>query len=274
VLAPGSARASTPAPAGEAAVPADVHEVLRRMRAALEPGTSMRATFDLAIANRDDTVHWVGTYYRRSGPEARTRMVFDAPADLRGTQVSVRRDPEGLTHTRIYLPLIRRVRDLQRSDASGESFLGTDFQYEDLGLERLAMQRHALQGACAVDGRPGLRVESVPAGDTWYGRIVRCVDREHHLPLRTEYYDRAGILWKLRRLGGVETIAGHRVPTEITMETVPERTSTRLTFTDVVLDGALPPDAFEITPPEPARAGDAPSAASNPDPSRRAGDRR
>src|SRR5207245_305963 len=118
-LAPGKSGA-----AAESAV--DASQLIQQMRAALEPGKDMRATFDLEITNPkpDQSIHWVGTYYRRGGRDARTRIAFDAPVDLRGTQVSVRRDENGTTHTRMYLPLIRRVRDLQ-TDTRSESFLGT-----------------------------------------------------------------------------------------------------------------------------------------------------
>ena len=118
--------------AGADAIP-DAATILQRMRSALEPGKDMRATFDLAIVNGTDSVHWTGSFYRRTGPPAKTRMVFEAPDDLRGTQVAISRDADDVTHTRIYLPLVRRVRDVQ--DVPGESFLGTDFTYEDLGLE-------------------------------------------------------------------------------------------------------------------------------------------
>lgn len=234
--------------------PADANKLIERMREALEPGNDMRASFDLEITNPGESVHWVGTFYRRSGPDARTRMMFDAPTDLRGTQVSISRDRDGLTHTRMYLPLVRRIRDLQ-AHMRGESFLGTDFTYEDLGLEPLNLDHPTIAGDCQVEGRAGERVESGPVGRSWYGKVIRCIDQQTFLPLRTEYFDQSAILWKVRTFSGIKTIGGHPVATEIRMETVPAHSSTQLRFTDVIYDSRLPDSVFDIVPTE-QRAGE------------------
>jgi hypothetical protein len=231
-----------------AAVPADaadVVDVLARVRKATEPGRDMRAKFTFDITNaKGEVVQWAGMYYRRSGLDARMRLVFDSPLDLRGTEVSISRGADGIAHTRIYLPGIRRVRDIQ-ADMRGESFLGTDFNYEDIGLQQLEFQQHALVGDGEVEGQDCLRVESVPDRGWWYGKVVRCVSKKNFLPLRTEYYDRSGELWKVRSLGEVKTIDSFPTATQITMQTVPVRTSTRITLTDVVYNEGLPDGIFE-----------------------------
>ena len=179
----------------------DVDEVLTRVRNATEPGKDMKATAVFSIANeRGEVVRWTGHLYRRSGPTSRFRIVFDDPIDLRGTEVSVARASDGTTKTQIYLPSLRRVRQID-ADTRGESFLGTDFNYEDLGLQQLEYQQHRLEEskdpAC-------YHVESIPSKGWWYGRVDRCIDRKDYLPLRTEYYDRSGVLWKVRTLGAVK----------------------------------------------------------------------
>jgi outer membrane lipoprotein-sorting protein len=88
-------------------------------------------------------------------------------------------------------------------------------------------------------------VESVPDRGWWYGRIVRCIDKKDYLPRRTEYYDRAGILWKVRTFEAIKTINGYPTATEITMQTVPTGTSTRITLKDVEYNTHLPDAIFE-----------------------------
>ena len=233
-----------------AAFAADVSDVLGRVRQALEPGKDMRAAVEFEIANGSgDSARWTGSYYRISGPDTRTRLVFDSPADLRGTAITVQRASDGVTHTYVYLPAIRRVRDLQ-ADMRGESFLGTDFNYEDVGFEPFAFQKHALRGAGQAQGRDCYLVESIPDYGWWYGKILRYVDKETYLPLRTEYHDRSGILWKVRTLDVVETIDSHPTPTQVTMRTVPSGTSTRITLRDVAYDTGLPQSLLEGAPAE------------------------
>jgi hypothetical protein len=165
------------------------------------------------------------------------------------------RSSDGVTHTSIYLPAIRRVRDLQ-GDMRGESFLGTDFNYEDLGFESVAFQQHALRGEGHAHGRDCYLVESIPDHGWWYGKILRCIDTETYLPLHTEYHDRSGVLWKVRTLDVVEMISSYPTPTQMTMRTVPTGTSTRITLRGVAYDTGLPASVLEGEPTEKGAARD------------------
>jgi hypothetical protein len=63
----------------------DVTDLLARMRSAGEPGRDMRATFDLVMTNaQGERVRWGGQFYRLGGLQAKKRLVFDSPIDLRG----------------------------------------------------------------------------------------------------------------------------------------------------------------------------------------------
>lgn len=224
----------------------DLDEILSGMRQAVVPGDTMRASFELEIINaKGESTRWAGKYYQRGGAGApRIRFVFESPRDLHGTDVTVGTDGKGQSRTKIYLPAIRRTREII-GDMRGESFLGTDFNYEDLGIEQLDVRQRTLRGEDDVDGHRCHLVESVPDDGWWYGRIVRCVDEHTHLPRRTEYYDRAGVLWKLRTLDHIDKIGAFPTATQTTMRTVPTGTATRLTLSDVEYDVALPKKTFE-----------------------------
>ncbi len=223
---------------GRTSAAMDVTDVLQHMRQASFAGKDMRAKFSFDIVNaKGESVRWAGAYYRRNASDERVRLVFDSPIDLRGTEVTVI-GGTGESRIFVYLPGLRRVREIS-GDMRGESFFGTDFNYEDLGLQAIEFQRHTLTDAKDPEGRAAYRVESIPQHGWWYGRIVRWLDRKTFLPLRTEYYDRAGVLWKVRTLEHVQTIASHPTATEIVMETVPMKTSTRITLSDVAYDTGL-----------------------------------
>jgi outer membrane lipoprotein-sorting protein len=219
----------------------DAHDVLARMRSALAPGKDMRATVVFTIANdRGETVKWTGQLYRRGGSSPRTRIVFEGPADLRDTAVSVSRADDGTSKTRLYLPALRRTRIID-ADTRGESFLGTDFNYEDLGLQQVDFRQLDLKDATDSSC---YHLETVPTSALWYGRVERCVDPKSYLPLRTEYYDRSGILWKVRTLSNVKKVDGYPTATQIEMQTLPQHTSTTITLSDVRYDTGLPDSVF------------------------------
>jgi hypothetical protein len=228
--------------AGQAA---EVDDILVRMRKASEPGQDMKANFELAIGNTGgEKVSWSGRYYRAgSGEGARVHIAFEHPLELRGTEITIRRRPDGLSATRIFLPSLRRVRTIE-GDMRGESFLGTDFNYEDLALQDLTFQRQTL---LTGDGKDPdcIWVESIPERGWWCGKMLRCISKQTYLPRRTEYYSRDGTLWKVRTFDSVKEIGGFPTATEIATKTVPLGTSTRIILTDVQYDTKIPESVFE-----------------------------
>jgi hypothetical protein len=222
----------------------DVTAVLQKMRAAQTPGRDMRAKVEFVIENADEvTIRWSGSLERLSRP-ALQRIVLDRPADLAGITVMVRGTPAEVHGVEIYLPFVRRVREIGR-DMRGVSFLGTDFNFEDLGFVELDYHQHSIVGDEEIDGRRCHRIDSVPERGWWYGRISRCVDAEDFIPRRTDYFAPGGDLFKTRTVH-VETVAGHATPTRIEMQVVPAKTKTIMILTDVEYDVGLEASGFTI----------------------------
>jgi hypothetical protein len=210
----------------------DVGTLLERMRAALMPPTRMQSAFVMEVEDDEgNTVRWAGRL-ERDGHAPSVRMTFESPPDLRGVVYTATGARNGLDSATIYLPFVRRTRTIQR-DFRGVPFLGSDFNYEDLGLEQLNFRAHALAGDGEVGGRPCRRIESRPAESWWYGRIVRCIDAEDHLPRRTEYFDPAGLPYKVRTLEDVRTIDGHPTALRIRMRVVPDESESTLALSEV-----------------------------------------
>ena len=224
---------------------ADVDTVLAKMRRAVAPGKDIRANVTFTLTNaRGEDVKWTGRMYRRGGDDPRIKIVLDGPLDLRGTDVTLVRTSDGGSRARVSVPSLRRIREIT-GDMRGESFLGTDFAYEDLGLQQIEYRQHALLDEAELDGRDCYVVESKPDQGWWYGRIVRWIDQRNFVPRRTEYYDRNGVLWKVRTFEDVRTIAGHPTWTRLVMKTVPTGTSTTIELHDIEYDTGLSSALFD-----------------------------
>jgi outer membrane lipoprotein-sorting protein len=207
--------------------------ILAKMQKAVEPGKDMRATFEMSLTNRlGQTAPWTGEYYRKGNKK---RVVFLAPVDVKGLDLIIERKPDGANLFKFYLPALRRLRTIE-GDMRGEPFFGTDFNFEDLGFEQLTYTKHKILGEDTVGGRACYKIESVPGKSWWYGRIIRCVDKEDYLPRRTQYYALNGELFKERTFDKVDTVQSYPTPVEITMRTVPAKTQSRLRFGDVKYD--------------------------------------
>jgi hypothetical protein len=112
---------------------------------------------------------------------------FLSPADMRNTAMLAL----GKGELYVYLPADKRVRRLGTS-ALNQTFLGSDFNAEDLGSVRLRDDYDARTLAKAGNEQ---RLELVPKRASNWSRLVAVVI-DHDLVSRIEYYDRAGKLMR------------------------------------------------------------------------------
>ena len=231
---------SMPAPSRAAELSAE--EIVARMQAALWPGKDMRARMDVSVTNSYGERVYLSASYYRLGNKLQ-RIVLDSPPDLRGFEFAAESRDAEPPRVHIYMPVVRRVRELDLNMRK-ESFLGTDFNYEDLGFEDLRSQQHKLVGEVMVDGRAYYQVESIPKEDWMYSKLVRLIDPESFLPITTEYHCWGAKLCRVRKIERVERIGAYDTPTDITMRDVIRHQVTEILLENVELDVGLPASLF------------------------------
>ena len=134
----------------------------------------------------------------------------------------------------VYSPPTRRVRKLSMMNKY-DSFFGTDFTYVDLGIKDPG-------GTCKFigneeyGGRKAYKVETVPKEQCYYSRIVSLIEMETYLPIKREYYDAAGRLWKQKLFENVVVLNNNPMPLKIKMIDVQRNHSTEVTFSDIYYD--------------------------------------
>lgn len=114
--------------------------------------------------------------YLLSGPGDLDKILvrFLAPRDVENTGLLTWEGKDGNDDQWLYLPTVKKPK---RIAASGKKnrFLGTDFSYEDLRAENVAVNTYALVGSEAVDGVDCFVIDATPAterqaSDSGYGR--------------------------------------------------------------------------------------------------------
>jgi hypothetical protein len=142
-----------------------------------------------------------------------------------------------------YLPTVRRARAVMPLDAH-QSFLGTDFTYADLGfLDVRARQK--LVGTVQQDGVETYKIESVPHDQRHYSRILTWVATDSSLPVRREFYDPAGALWKVQTFPDISRVDGVPTILRMKMDNVGEGGSTDIHVDDVHYGSDVPDDLFD-----------------------------
>ena len=136
---------------------------------------------------------------------ARTVVVFQNPASIRGTRFLMVEN-EGRADDRwIYLPALKKVRRIATSEG-GSSFIG-EITYDDMdivGQER----KNTLLAEDIVAGEPVYRIESVPVdqSNSQYSRILSSVSKTKWLPVKIESRcSRPGVIACASREDGYES---------------------------------------------------------------------
>lgn len=122
----------------------------------------------------------------------RSLVVFDAPADQRGTALLTHSTP-GLEDAQwLFLPALRRVKRIAGGHRSGP-FVGSEFAYEDLTEQQLARYRYRYLDAQPLGGVLCDRVERWPVDrHSGYSRQIAWYDREARRLRRIDFFDRRG----------------------------------------------------------------------------------
>lgn len=190
-------------------------------------------------------------FTRKEGDDSsRSLLFFLSPPEVEGIGLLQWIDPHQDDRHWLYLPALKRIRQITGSSRR-ESFVGTDFSYEDLTLiqEILDWTREdadiALTGEEAVDGHVCAVIDVIPKDDdVGYGKIRLWLGKEDLVVHKFTFEDRKGRLAKTLLLSDVRMIK--QIPAAHRLEMRNERSGshTIIEFSKIVFDTGLGEDMF------------------------------
>jgi outer membrane lipoprotein-sorting protein len=133
----------------------------------------------------------------------RSLVVFDSPADVRGTALLSHAGLDGEDEQWLYLPAAHRVRRISSGNTTGP-FLGSEFTYEDITGNEVRKHDWTLRGVTRCPSGSGecFEVETRPRYDgSAYARRVLFVDRAEYRVQRIDFYDHSNRLLKTLEYG-------------------------------------------------------------------------
>jgi hypothetical protein len=174
---------------------------------------------------------------------------FTYPNDIRGTGFLVWEHPKGDDERFLYLPSLGRVRRIAGTEAQ-ESFVGSDFSYEDIGGREFDDYTYALLDDNASWAGPdgavsAYRLESTRRNrDVQFPRVVSLVLKDSFVTVHAEMFNRRNerektyTVSQLRQVQGVWTTVDSAMANEI------EKTRTQLQVARIDYNTGLEEDAF------------------------------
>lgn len=227
------------------AAPPEVQTVVRQMKEALEPARSSIREVAITVSDQDaQKASWTARQARKQQANGKwTLLEVLTPETTKGNALLIWERQDGPNTQWWYPPALRRVRELVPVETY-QRFLDSDLTYADLGfVDRQGTYR--LLGEEPFQGKQVYKMEFVPARDILYSRLITWVDPATMLPLRRDYDDVAGKLWKTMTFDQVETIDGIPTPLHIRMQDLQQGSHTDITYQNVRYDVDIPDSVFD-----------------------------
>jgi len=212
-------------------------------RAFYYAGEDGRATVEMAIrdAQGGTRTRTLTLLRRNEGENQKFYVFFRMPADVRNMAYLVWKRPDGNDDRWLYLPAL----NLEKRIAPGDkrtSFAGSDFFYEDVSGRSLAEDTRELvettETSYVVLHKP------VNPRAVEFAQYKVWIDKTTFLPMRSEYTDNAGKLYRTIVAEKVETVDGFPTVIESVASDLTSGSSTRNTFSQVRYNLKLNPAIF------------------------------
>jgi hypothetical protein len=169
---------------------------------------------------------------------------FKKPSDVSRLTFMVHKLPSETDNRWLYVPSVDLVKRISADDKNS-SFVGSDFTYEDVSGRHWSEDNHTLIKEDMLNDREVYVIESIPK-EAYKGftKKVSYIDKENHLPLKEEYYDKKDRLERIYTAEKVEEIEGINTATIRKMENVRKNQYTLVEFTGVDYNVGAGEDIF------------------------------
>jgi hypothetical protein len=213
-----------------------------------DDGETRRFELKLNLINRAGgrRVRKVVTCQKDYGDDTKVIMIFQSPADVKGTAYLSWEydDPAKRDDRWLYLPALRKIRRIS-GNSSNDYFMGTDFTYDDLGGRSIDEDTHTLLREEELKGRKCWVVKSVPKKKrSEYTQKTLWIAKDLDMAIKVKYFNKRGLL-KTLEVNDIEQIDGIRTAKKMIMTNKQEAHTTILEYFNIKYNTSLPDDLFQ-----------------------------
>jgi hypothetical protein len=168
--------------------------------------------------------------FGQPGGEQKYFMYFYQPADVRNMTFMVYKYPGKDADRWLFVPAINMVRRIAAQDKRS-SFVGSDFTYEDISGRNLEDDIHAVVKEEKIGDHDCTVIKSTPkAAEMEYSYKFSWIDKTTFLPIKEEYYDKKGELYRVFSADEIKDVKGHPTITKRSMKNLLSGHMTEVSF--------------------------------------------
>lgn len=175
------------------------------------------------------------------GGEQKFYVYFDKPSDVKGMTYLVWKHIGGDDDRWLYLPALDLVRRVAASDKRS-SFVGSHFFYEDISGRGIEEDNHTL----VAEAGDRYEIKSAPksTGGVEFSYYTTWIDKNTFIPVKAEYYDKNGKLYRVIEAVEIEEIEGFPTVVKMKAEDLNSGGNTLSEFKDIDYDIGLEDSLF------------------------------
>ncbi|MFH1459026.1 MAG: outer membrane lipoprotein-sorting protein [Candidatus Omnitrophota bacterium] len=172
--------------------------------------------------------------------EQKYYVYFSEPADVQDMVYMVWKHLDRDDDRWMYLPALDLVRRIAATDKRS-SFVGSNFVYEDISGRSLDLDKHEL-----IDDENFYKIKNTPlnAADVEFAYFIVDIRKDNFLPVKAEYYDPQGKLFKTVEALETKDIQGHPTVTKSKATDLNAGSNTVIEFSQVEYDLGLEDNIF------------------------------
>lgn len=179
----------------------------------------------------------------------RTLIDFKEPANARGTRFLMLERKGGSMDQRIFLPNLGKTRRIAAESEGNESFMGTDFSYNDISfLDRdTGLDTFSIVKEEVYNGKSCYVIEAVPKDKNYsYSKTIMWIEKEADIFHKGEFYDKNFKLEKIIELSNYKAVNGIMTPHTTKLSTLKTNTSTVITIQKIQYGMNIPDKVFTV----------------------------
>ena len=190
-------------------------------------------------------------YSKKRTAENSVRLIrFLTPPEFARSGILTVERSEGDADQWIYLPAYHASRRVPSANR-GDTWMGTDFTYEDITDAKIEQYEYRTVGNDRVNGVACTLIEAIPrerklVEESAYSKTVSCVDVEQSVSVKVDYYDRGGRLFKVLTNSRLLRLGKYRRWELSEMADLKRNHKTVLEFGERKLDRGLSDEYFDV----------------------------
>lgn len=129
-------------------------------------------------------------------------IIFDNPGDVKGTAFLSFTHKSGPDDQWLFLPKLKKVKRISSNNKAG-SFMNSEFAFEDIASQEVEKYEYQFLREDEYEGRAVFVNQSDPVDPkSGYSKLEAWIDQERYIPLKIDFYNRAGELKKTLTFDG------------------------------------------------------------------------